>query len=165
MGGCIPWQTDRPTKIFGRHFLTPPVKHCSGAGSAAPRSTKRWVGSTTSTFYTGGMFSWRTPKIQKQMCTLLFFTGLGSKVSCTRGDLHGRYKWVYSWMCQILGQFYRHLLEIAPMCVATQTWVEIARLLSHSRRPSESRTTHVKNRIVAHFQLIKELLNATLCIS
>ena len=24
---------------------------CSGAGSAAPRSTKRWVGSTTSTFY------------------------------------------------------------------------------------------------------------------
>ena len=32
-------------------------KDCSGAGSAAPRSTKRWVGSTTSTFYTGGMFS------------------------------------------------------------------------------------------------------------
>ena len=25
--------------------------NCSGAGSAAPRSTKRWVGSTTSTFY------------------------------------------------------------------------------------------------------------------
>jgi len=51
-------------------------------------------------------------KIQKQMCTLLFFTGLGSNVSCTRGDLHGRNKWVYSWMCQILGQFYRHVLEL-----------------------------------------------------
>jgi hypothetical protein len=49
------------------------------------------------------------------------------------------------------------------MCVATQTRAEIAGLVSHDHRPSDSRSTRVKIKIVARFQLMQVLFNATLC--
>ena len=60
------------------------------------------------------------------------------KPASSIGDLHIRFIWLYLWLSQVLGGFYRKLLEIAPKCVAIRTWVEIARLLSHNHWPSES---------------------------